>query len=100
MILVGNKCDLEAQRIISKVRAQEFASQNQVRYIETSALNNINVAESVQSLLNAVMERLEQSQTPGNPHPHQLRLTHEQITKELLASHTKKKPKVSLCCSY
>lgn len=62
MILVGNKSDLEHERIIPKSRAQEFAQQNQVEYIETSALLNMNVAESVELLLDLVMNRIEGDQ--------------------------------------
>ena len=69
MILIGNKSDLDSQRIINKQRAMDFARQNQVEYIETSALANQNVAESVELLLEAVMDRLMQTQNlNGNHH--------------------------------
>ncbi|CAF0774704.1 unnamed protein product [Adineta ricciae] len=96
MVLVGNKSDLNDQRIISKARALEFAAQYQVDYIETSALNNINVGESVELLLRSVMNRLEQNHTLTKPP----RPTADQITKELLENRTKEKPNVSFCCNY
>ncbi|UJR31590.1 hypothetical protein I4U23_019076 [Adineta vaga] len=97
MILVGNKSDLENQRIITKARALEFASQNNVDYIETSAINNINVGESVELLLDSVIDRLEQNQTFKNPNK---KPPIDNITKQLLENHTKKKPNTSYCCNY
>ena len=96
MVLVGNKSDLNDQRIISKARALEFAAQYQVDYIETSALNNINVGESVDLLLRSVMNRLEHNHTLAEPP----RPTADHITKELLENRTKEKRNVSFCCNY
>ena len=42
-ILVGNKCDLEKQRIISKEEANEMAEKLGIKYIETSAKDTINI---------------------------------------------------------
>ena len=41
-ILVGNKCDLQAERKISQQQAKEFAKTINGKYIETSALTNFN----------------------------------------------------------
>lgn len=101
LILVGNKCDLEGERIISKAQAQEFASQNNVDYIETSALMNINVAESVELLLDAVMESLTKNQDLSsitNQYPR--KVASVPLTQENLANHSRKPTKNSYCCSY
>lgn len=58
-ILIGNKCDLFNERVISESRAQLFADQNNVKYIETSAALNINVIESIELLLNLAVDRHE-----------------------------------------
>jgi Ras-related protein Rab-1A len=42
-ILVGNKCDLEKQRIVSKEEANEMAEKLGIKYIETSAKDTINI---------------------------------------------------------
>ena len=42
IILVGNKCDLQAERKISQQQAKEFAKTINGKYIETSALTNFN----------------------------------------------------------
>jgi Ras-related protein Rab-27A len=98
LILVGNKCDLENERIISKARAAEFAKQNHVEYIETSALYDVNVAESVELLLDLVMDQLEQN-TP-KPNQNAVKILNDQITKELIENSTKPRQNQSYCCSY
>jgi Ras-related protein Rab-27A len=100
MILIGNKCDLENQRIITKARALEFAEQNHVDYIETSALENINVGESVELLLDSVMDRLERDSSIPPPNQYSSKPSNEQITGRMLEHNINKKPRVSYCCSY
>lgn len=43
VILVGNKCDMEEERVISSERGRQLAEQLGVRFFETSAKENINV---------------------------------------------------------
>lgn len=43
VILVGNKCDMEEERVISADRGRQLAEQLGVRFFETSAKENINV---------------------------------------------------------
>jgi small GTP-binding protein len=50
VVLVGNKIDLVAERVITKERAEEFARENSLKYFETSAKENIGVDEAFQSL--------------------------------------------------
>jgi len=45
-ILIGNKVDLEFQRVISKNEAETFAKQNNLQYLETSAKTSKNVYEA------------------------------------------------------
>lgn len=40
IVLVGNKCDLEDRRKVSKAKAEELAKQIGAKYIETSALTD------------------------------------------------------------
>eukprot|EP01091_Cochliopodium_minus_P014800 TRINITY_DN5088_c0_g1_i1.p1 TRINITY_DN5088_c0_g1~~TRINITY_DN5088_c0_g1_i1.p1 ORF type:complete len:185 (-),score=26.10 TRINITY_DN5088_c0_g1_i1:62-616(-) len=46
MILMGNKCDLEKNRVIKKQVAQELANKYRMPYFETSALKRLNIDES------------------------------------------------------
>ena len=46
IIIVGNKCDLENERKISKEEAEKYCSGLKIKFLETSALKKINVRES------------------------------------------------------
>lgn len=45
-MLVGNKVDLRDQREVSTEEAKNYAKQEGLLYIETSALDNTNVPEA------------------------------------------------------
>jgi GTPase SAR1 family protein len=51
VIIVGTKCDREADRQVSKEAGEELARRLDVLHIETSAKNNINVSECYVALL-------------------------------------------------
>ncbi|KAK6047581.1 Ras family protein [Cooperia oncophora] len=51
MILVGNKCDLEDERVVGKDQGQNLARQFGSAYLETSAKAKINVNEVVFTFL-------------------------------------------------
>jgi small GTP-binding protein len=53
-VLVGNKCDLEDERKVSKDEAETLANLYKLRYFETSAKNNENVDE----LINFMIEKV------------------------------------------
>lgn len=55
MILVGNKCDIE-ERDVTKAEGQELAKQFGCAFIESSAKENINVAEIFVSIVKLVKE--------------------------------------------
>ena len=52
--LVGNKIDLVDERVITKEAAEEFAKNENIKYIETSAVKNMKVTEAFTSLLNDI----------------------------------------------
>lgn len=51
VILVGNKCDMEDERVISFERGKQLADQLGVEFFETSAKENINVKVSQMLLI-------------------------------------------------
>jgi Ras-related protein Rab-1A len=49
-VLVGNKCDLEDRRKVTREEGEEIANTFGIPYIETSAKSNICVEESFQTM--------------------------------------------------
>ncbi|KAL3311543.1 Ras- protein Rap-1A [Cichlidogyrus casuarinus] len=45
IVLVGNKCDLEAERVVTREQGSRMASQWNCSFFETSAKDKINVSE-------------------------------------------------------
>ena len=56
-ILVGNKSDLSSKRAVTALRALEFAGTNQLRFIETSANDGINIESVFLALVRMVLLR-------------------------------------------
>ncbi|KAI1638687.1 ras small monomeric GTPase [Biscogniauxia mediterranea] len=46
VVLVGNKCDLEHERVVTREKAERSAAEFKCPYIETSAKSRINVEEA------------------------------------------------------
>jgi GTPase SAR1 family protein len=61
VILVGNKADRDEARVVSPTRAQELADKYSLPYIETSAFTAHNVKETIETLLEKVMVRMEKT---------------------------------------
>lgn len=51
VILVGNKCDMEDERVISFERGKQLADQLGVEFFETSAKENVNVKVNIGSTI-------------------------------------------------
>jgi len=54
MILVGNKCDLEDERVVGKDQGQNLARQWNSAFLETSAKSKINVNEIFHDLVRQI----------------------------------------------
>ena len=59
MLIVGNKSDLEEQRIISKQIALEYAKEEKIEYIETSCKSGENIVKAITLLCEKVLENTE-----------------------------------------
>ena len=57
IILVGNKCDKENERQISKEKGQEKAKNLKCAFFETSALSGTNISEIFDELANDIYEK-------------------------------------------
>ena len=54
IILVGNKCDLEHERVVSREEGQDLASRFQCKFIETSAKSRLNVDNAFYDLVREI----------------------------------------------
>lgn len=57
IVLIGNKSDMERQRVITEVRARSFAEKYNLPYVETSVVTGENVKKAFELLLEQVMNR-------------------------------------------
>eukprot|EP00052_Salpingoeca_macrocollata_P000061 m.18512 g.18512 ORF g.18512 m.18512 type:complete len:181 (-) comp10098_c0_seq1:53-595(-) len=51
IVLVGNKCDLSAERAVSPEEGRALAKELNAQYLETSAKNNVNVNDVFKALI-------------------------------------------------
>ena len=58
LVLVGNKSDLEENRVISTERGEELAKENKMLFFETSALNGNGVEEAFQKSIELVDQKI------------------------------------------
>ncbi len=57
IILVGNKCDLENERKVSKEKGEEKAKSLNAPFFETSALSKVNIDDIFKEMVNNIYER-------------------------------------------
>ena len=57
-ILIGNKCDWEEKRVVSRERGQALADELAVPFLEVSAKSNINVEKAFYSLAADIKKRI------------------------------------------
>ena len=55
-VLIGNKCDLEKDRKVSKEEGEKFALKYNMKFFETSAKDNININEAFNALINEIVD--------------------------------------------
>ena len=61
-LLVGNKCDLEADRKVTFAEGKEFATSQGMGFMETSAKTRVNIDEAFMALTKRVYEALPESE--------------------------------------
>ncbi|XP_005356842.1 ras-related protein Rab-3C isoform X1 [Microtus ochrogaster] len=61
VILVGNKCDMEDERIISTERGQHLGEQLGFEFFETSAKDNVNVKQTFERLVDIICDKMSES---------------------------------------
>ncbi|EEB10525.1 RAB 3 and, putative [Pediculus humanus corporis] len=61
VILVGNKCDMEDERVISFERGKQLSEQLGIEFFETSAKENINVKAVFERLVDIICDKMSES---------------------------------------
>ena len=56
LVLIGNKIDLENERVVSKEEGEKLAQKYDIKFFECSAKSNINVSEAFQYLIDSCVE--------------------------------------------
>ncbi|CAB11218.1 GTPase Ras1 [Schizosaccharomyces pombe] len=64
VVLVANKCDLEAERVVSRAEGEQLAKSMHCLYVETSAKLRLNVEEAFYSLVRTI-RRYNKSEEKG-----------------------------------
>ena len=59
MLIVGNKSDLDEQRVVDKNIANEYAKEEKLEYIETSSKTGDNVQKAITMLCEKVLDNTE-----------------------------------------
>lgn len=57
-ILIGNKLDLEENRVVTKSDCLKLAEEHGMEYFETSAKENLNIHDSMNFMIEKVIDRL------------------------------------------
>ena len=93
-ILVGNKCDLENQRAVSKDEANEISIKYGIKYLETSAKESINIdslfVDTAKFLLSKQIPKNSDKNNNGNKYGIDLSISSSQSNDE--------NKKSSFCC--
>ncbi|XP_044528313.1 ras-related protein Rab-3A [Gracilinanus agilis] len=67
VLLVGNKCDMEDERIVSSERGRQLAEHLGFEFFEASAKDNINVKQTFERLVDIICEKMSESLDTADP---------------------------------
>uniref|UniRef100_A0A8C0EL59 small monomeric GTPase n=1 Tax=Bubo bubo TaxID=30461 RepID=A0A8C0EL59_BUBBB len=58
VILLGNKCDKESERVVPKQKGEKLAWEHGIPFFETSAKDNVNIEDAFSVLTNEILEKV------------------------------------------
>ncbi|CAB1317721.1 unnamed protein product, partial [Coregonus sp. 'balchen'] len=67
VLLVGNKCDMEDERVVAADRGRQLSDQLGFEYFECSAKDNINVKQTFERLVDIICEKMSESLDNADP---------------------------------
>ena len=68
-LIIGNKCDLESKREVSRESAEQFARRHNVKVIECSAMESINIDKAFETLTQDILNKVCPPQEKEEPTP-------------------------------
>ena len=66
-MILGNKCDMELKRVISKDKGEAIARDHNISFLETSAKSNINIEEAFTQLAEAILQKQTSGRVSSEP---------------------------------
>ncbi|XP_025928616.1 ras-related protein Rab-10-like [Apteryx rowi] len=57
IILLGNKCDKETERVVPKHKGEKLAWEHGIPFFETSAKDNVNIEDAFSTLTKEILEK-------------------------------------------
>jgi len=57
-LLIGNKCDWEGRRVVSKEKGETLARSQNIPFLETSAKTNYNIDEAFEKLARLILKKV------------------------------------------
>lgn len=57
-MLLGNKCDMTDKRMVARERGEQIAQEHKIRFLETSAKENINVDKAFYDLAESILNKV------------------------------------------
>ena len=57
-MLIGNKCDMTEQRVVSKEIGKKIALDYGIRFLETSAKTNVHIDTAFYNLAQAILDKV------------------------------------------
>lgn len=81
-LLVGNKCDLNTQRVVTYERAKEFADEIGIPFLETSAKDATNVESAFMAMTSSIKDRMASQPALNNARPPTVRIVGEPVNQK------------------
>ncbi|MCJ8737822.1 hypothetical protein PDJAM_G00028540 [Pangasius djambal] len=67
VLLVGNKCDMDDERVVASERGRQLSEHLGFEFFEASAKDNINVKQTFERLVDIICEKMSESLDAGDP---------------------------------